>query len=192
MRRLLSQEAKLWTCALTWPFRRARDESSYSYHRGFRGLVFVILAILVVEGALVELILSLVLGDSVWVWLGLALHLYAIVWMVGLLASLHLYPHTARDGVLVLNDGIYTRLEIRYTDIAGVVPARVANLGRSGLKHADGLALMAYGDATAKIVLAGEASVVINGKCQVPDFSAVAVTVDDPRRFCRELTAEIG
>ncbi|MGH3624872.1 MAG: hypothetical protein ACRDQ5_24290 [Sciscionella sp.] len=148
-------------------------------------MLLVVLALLVVEGAIVEFVLALILGESPWVWVVLGLHLYVLIWVGGLIGSLHVRPHLVEQRSLRLRDSVFTELSLPYAALADVQVARRANLGRSGFKldRQQGSALLAYGEATVVLSLHPRSRIYRNGEPYEVEFTELAITADDPNGF---------
>ena len=161
----------------TWLRRRPADPAAFGYGRSFRPLVYVLLVMTFVEGLVVELVLSFLLHGTFWPWLLLALHGYALLWVLGLLASLTTRPHLLRDETLLLRDSAFSELEIPLAAITSVTPVGRPNILRSGLKVDGDTALYAYGDANIAVHL----ETVDNPR--LAGVRHLHITVDEPQRF---------
>ncbi|QUQ62434.1 hypothetical protein [Kutzneria sp. CA-103260] len=164
-------------CLVAWALRRPEDPSAFAYGRGFRPLVHVLLAMSIVEGLVVEFVLGAVLPGTFWPWLLLALHVYGVLWILGLLASLTTRPHQLLPDALVLRDSTFSELTIPLSAITSVKPHARPNILRSGLKVDGDTALYAYGDANIAVHI---------DPVDDPRLAGVRhlhITVDEPRRF---------
>jgi hypothetical protein len=83
--RVLRNELRLWTALARWLSGRhdGRLPGAYSYRGGLQPLLVIVLVLAAFEGAVVETVLVLALGHTVWPWLALVLHLYALGWLTG-------------------------------------------------------------------------------------------------------------
>ena len=131
----------------------------------------------IVEGLVVELVLAAVLPGTFWPWLLLALHVYGVLWILGLLASLTTHPHLLGPDALVLRDSAVGELTIPLSAITSVTAAAKPNTMRSGLKIDGDTALYAYGDANIAVHIDPVADPRLTG------VRHLHITVDDPRRF---------
>lgn len=126
-------EAQMWVCLVRWALRPRLDVNSFTYGKNLRLLMRTVVALLVVEGIVVEAVLVLSLSHaSPWVWIVLALHVYGLVWIGGFLGSLRVLPHEFHDGSLVLRDSVFTAVVIPFEQIKSVRPRRRGYAGRSG------------------------------------------------------------
>jgi len=164
-------------CLFARVFRRPDDPSGFGYGRGFRPLAYVLIAMSIVEGLVVEFVLAAVLPGTFWPWLLLALHVYAVLWLFGLLASLTTRPHVFGPDALVLRDSTFSELTIPVAAITSVTAIAKPNVLRSGLKVDGDTALYAYGDANIAVHI---------DPVDDPRLAGVRhlhITVDEPRRF---------
>lgn len=183
-------EARIWACLVrVLRSNRQPPRGAYTYSRGLRPLLLVVLGLVVVEGAVVELVLGFLLGNNVWVWIVAALHLYAVVWFAGLIASLTYRPHLVGAHALLLRDSVFNEVTVPYEAIADVRSVTRPNLGRSGftVDEGSGSALLAYGDATVRLSLRPSLAVRLNGRPTGP-LTELAVSADDPAAFVRAVT----
>ena len=181
-------EVRVWVSLLRWPFHRTRGDACFGYGRGLRPLLWGVTALVVVEGGVVDVVLATILGPgSPWVWVVLGVHVYALVWLVGLIASLHTEPHRLLENRLELRDGVFGSVSVPLASVTGVAARRGANSGRSGLRVDGSVALLAWGDATARVRIHGAGGpVAVRGTAR-PEIATLDVTVDDPDAFVRAL-----
>jgi hypothetical protein len=181
--RILRNEARLWAALARWPTGRhdGRLPHAYPYRRGLQPLVVIILGLVAVEAVVVELVLVVAVGDTVWPWLALALHLYALGWLAGFLASLHTRPHVLAEDALLVRDGVYDEVVLPYDAIRDVRQVNRSSVGRTGLKvGADGRATLGHGDTSVEL-----------GVGPGRPFHTLAISVDEPAAFVRELGARV-
>jgi hypothetical protein len=184
--RLLIIEARMWVCLARWPAHRRPRPSTFGYGAALRPIMRIVLGLAIGEGALVEVILFLTLGHgSAWAWIALALHAYGLVWIGGFLGSFSVVPHRVDERWIILNDSVFTALRIPIEQVDAVVTRRRSNFGRSGFRVVDGAALLAYGDASVRIVLTGSGEPVADG------VHTIDVTADDPDAFVGAVRARL-
>jgi hypothetical protein len=164
-------------CLVSWLRRRPADPSAFGYGRAFRPLAHVLLAMSIVEGLVVEFVLAAVLPGTFWPWLMLALHVYALLWLLGLLASLTTRPHVLGPDALVLRDSAFSELTIPLSAITSVTATAKPNVLRSGLKVDGDTALYAYGDANIAVHIDPVDDPRLDG------VRHLHITVDEPNRF---------
>lgn len=192
--RVLLLEPHLLACLARWAagHHEGRSPASFTYHRGIRFVVLSIVAVVVVEGAVVEALLAALLPGTgkAWVWVALGVHLYALVWLAGFHASLVTHPHRVGAGALLVRDGIFSELEIPYVAVLGARRTARPNLGRSGLKldPETASATLAVGDANVAIDL-DPASPAHRPSDDDVCLRVLYLTVDEPERFIDELRA---
>lgn len=191
--RLLLIEARLLTCLARWVSGRHEGTSpdAFSYHRGIRPLLGAILVLVVCEGTVVDAMLAFLLPGTPWVWVGLGVHLYALVWLAGFLASMAARPHRLSPDALVVRDGIFIELFIPYAVIEGVRVARRPNFGRSGFKidPYTGDALLAVGDANVTIDLDPTQPMQPTRTGHALTLRTLRITADEPAGFVAGLLA---
>lgn len=161
-------------CLFALLFRRYSP--GFTYGRNFRPIVWVLAVLTIVEGVVVELVLAFAL-PGFWPLFALALHVYGLLWVFGLLASLTTRPHLLHSDVLVLQDGAFSRLTIPLSAITSVTSINRPGSLRSGLKVEGDTALFAYGDANIAINIDPVADHRLTG------VRHLHITVDEPSRF---------
>ncbi len=189
--RVLLIEARMWVCLVQWLARRRPPGATFGYGRSLRPLIRIVLAMLVVEGAVVEVVLVAILGHrSAWVWVALGLHVYGLIWMGGFLGSLTVLPHEIDDRYLRLRDSVFTTVVVPLASVVSVEQRRRGSSGRSGWKLDDhGGALLAYGDASVRLVLCPDPGVLL-GTAPAPEgLRTIDLTADDPAAFVRAVAA---
>ncbi|MFC0545811.1 hypothetical protein [Kutzneria chonburiensis] len=132
-------------CLVEWLFRRR--SLGFHYGRSFRPIILVLLVLTIVEGVIAELVLGYLLAGTFWPWLTLALHVYGLLWVLGVLASLEVRPHVIEDDALVLRDSAFSQLSIPLSAVRSFSKISRAGVLRSGLKVQGDVAMFAYGDA---------------------------------------------
>lgn len=193
--RVLLFEARMWVCCFQLILmRRPGARGAFSYHRGLQPVLLVVLALVILELGILEIVLAAILGGSVWVWVALGVHVYAVVWVIGFLGSIRLRPHLVAPDGLRLRDGVLTDLVVPYDGIAGVRAVARDNFGRSGFKidRDEGSALLAYGAATVRLDLRPRARIEVNGEARPAEFTHLAITADDAAGFVREVKRRLA
>jgi hypothetical protein len=196
--RVIVGEIRLFGALLAQVFRRGANQHarSYSYHASARTLTAVILGLLIFESLVVELILVFTLSGTPWPWILLGLHVYAILWMLALRASMSTRPHTLESDGVHIRDGVFTDVVIPYPSVRNVKIARsTTSQGmamRTGLKidPGDRSAVLAYGQPNVTIAVDPTARILLNGRPTETPFDQISITVDqDPQRFVDDLVA---
>jgi len=188
--RTLSTEVRLWACLMRWLFGRheGRSAQAHPYGRSLRPLLIVLLALVIVEGGLVEGVLALLAPRTPWPWLVLVLHVYALVWIAGLMASLRTRPHLLNSGELRLRDSVFTEIVVPLAAITGARATRRQTAARSGflLDSAGAAATLAYGEATVTVMLDPDYPIDVDGT-SVAGLKCLHITVDDTGRFLQAI-----
>lgn len=192
--RALLIEARLWLCLLRWMTGRHDGTSAraHFYSRQPTTLLVAMVALTIVEGALVELVLAVTLPATPWPWVALGLHGYAIIWIAGVLASLHTCPHLLDTDALRVRDGVFAELTVPYSAITGARRIRQPGPFRSGFTiEPTGRATLAWGDATVELALDGGHVVRVTGRSPEA-MHALSMTVDDADAFLSALAARLA
>jgi hypothetical protein len=164
---------------------------TFSYHRPMSMLIWGAFVLVGVEGAVVEVVLSLALPRTAWPWIVLAVHVYGLLWLAGLQASLITRPHELTAGALHVRDGIFTEVVIPYTAITGARLAQQNNVGRSGLKISptEQSAMLAYGNAGVALSLDPDQPIEVNGRTLGTPLTRLSISADRPRDLVQALQA---
>jgi len=188
-------EPRLWASLGRWMTGRhdgARSSAAFRYDHQLRLLLWTAVALVVIEGAALELILGLLVRDRIWLLVSVAMHLYAVCGLLGLLAGFVTRPHVIDQHALRIRDGIFTEVTIPLSAIRRVRRISGPGFGRSGLKiePAAHCATLAHGDATIELTVdATSPTLVTPPPRATTDIVAWRITVDDPGAFMRELKA---
>jgi hypothetical protein len=188
---LILLEPRFWTCLARWVRGRheGRAPTAFSYHRGLRIVTSTMFTLVLVEGVAVEIILAVVVPNTVWPWIALAAHLYGLVWLVSFHASLVTRPHLLTAHELWLRDGIFTEVLVPYAAIKDARLVTRPNFGRSGFKidEAQHTATMAYGDINVALTLHPGQWLHVNGTLGDTELTTLWITADNPADFIRTL-----
>jgi hypothetical protein len=126
-------EARAWWALARWPRHRRPDRGEFSYGRDLRPLLAMVIALLVLEGIIIELVVAAVFGHGWWLWVLAAVHLYALCWILGILASLSALPHEVNERFIVLRDSIFGEYRLPLNQVTQAKVENTHNTGRSGL-----------------------------------------------------------
>ena len=190
-------EPRLFACLLRWTFRRVRfAEDEFSYHK--RSSLRALMPLLVVS-APVELVVVhvLALAFSPWGWLKwalLVLGIYAILWLLGLYASLVVLPYRLEETGLRLRHGILAEGFIPYEDIDEVIrTARKASIFGNGSPAPEENALYLDTEGKSDLALRLKTPHSVMGFLKESDPACLLhLTADDPEQFVRQLRRRIG
>jgi hypothetical protein len=103
---VLAYEIRLWIALFRWIFRRPAPVPTGSVRFHYSGAVKMILVVLLVVSALEIPILHLMIPWKAVRGISLFVGVYGLFWMIGLLATMRVYPH------LVGPDGLRVRSSI--------------------------------------------------------------------------------
>ena len=186
--RVVVIEVRIWVCLARWITRGGPHGECFGYGGGLRPLLWAVLGLVVLEGAVVEVVLVAILGQArPWVWVALGLHIYALVWLGGLLGSLRTEPHRLVDDRLELRDSVFGSVSVPMSSINDVRARRRPNTGRSGFVVTDSTGLLAYADATVRVELEPDGEPVAVRGVARPGLTRLDITVDDPDVFTRHV-----
>lgn len=179
----LLAEPRGWSATIRWVRGARPSGEAFTHHRDVVIILRVIVAMTVLEGAVVDLILRVVLGPSPWVWIALGLHLYAVFMIVAVHAGMVTRPHSLDGGVLRLRTGLGTEVAVPVVAIGDAQPGRYPAFDRSGWKvDGDGDATLARGEANFRLTLIPDATIRLDGRIR-PAPTTIHLTVDEPRRL---------
>ena len=107
-----------------------------------------------------------------------AVHVYALCWILGILASFRTMPHEIGGDELLLRNSVFEGIALPIERIESVRPSRTSRTGLSGLDvDAEGRsAVLGHGDTTVRIHL-------VDVELRGTPVDAIDITVDDPRAF---------
>lgn len=184
-------EPRLWVCLMRWlsGHHDGRRADAFAYHRQIGPLLGVAIVLVVIEGAVLDAVLAVVLPGTPWVWAVLGLHVYGLAVLAGIYASFVTRPHLVREDWIVLRDGAFREIVLTRSAVITARVERRANLGRSGFKQPTRAepAILALGDATVLLTLDASHAVRVEGfpSGRVPHH--LAITADDAGGFVRAL-----
>lgn len=146
-------EARAWWALARWPRHRRPGRGEFSYGRDLRPLLAMVIGLLVLEGVIIEFVVAAVFGHGWWLWVLAAVHLYALCWILGILASLSALPHRVNERFIVLRDSIFGEYQLPLNQVSRARVATTHNTGRSGLAidaHTD-VGRLCHGEGTVTI-----------------------------------------
>jgi len=192
-------EPRLWVSLGRWLTGRhdgRRSQSSYRYDSALRPLLWAVIGLVVVEGAVLDIVLALVTCSSTWIWVSVGVHVYAIGGLLGVAASFATRPHVLAADALRVHDGVFAELVIPVSDIIAVRAVRTANFGRSGPKidKEQKAAMLAHGDATVELILDQTLRPVCTGARvrAVEPSATLSITVDAADEFVRAVDDHVS
>jgi len=186
-------ESGIWRSLWTWAFRRplrlGPDATAVPYAAGAAPAIWVFTAITAVEIPILHLLLpSLTLRL-----IGLALGAWGVLWMIGLLASMHVHPHVIdRSGVRV-RSGLSFDLHIPADAIEEVRPYRKTLVKSRTVQYEvtehDAVAYVAVSSQTNVELLLRRPIEVHIPKVGTELISSVRLFADDPAAMIRRARA---
>ncbi|GAA1681879.1 hypothetical protein [Fodinicola feengrottensis] len=194
---LFPAEPRLFAALGRWIARRPdhRGGTAFDYPRTDTMLFWTIVVLCVVEGGAVEFVLALLRVPIGWEVASIVLHVYAVFWILGMMASFAVKPHLLTGDAIVVRDGVSTELRFGYDTVRAAVVERKRSEGfggRTGLKVGkDGVALLAYGDATVRIDFHPDALISRNGQPLPSPYKSLRISVADAARFVRTIHSRL-
>lgn len=153
--KILRYEIRLWAALFRWIFRRPipvpPSTRRFPYHRAVAMILWAFLAVSVIEIPILELILP---WEPVRV-VALIISVYSVFWMIGLMGTMHVYPHLVGPAGLSIRKGATFTLDLPWADVAKI-RSRPRSLPPGGqTQFEDGvLSFGAAGGTTVDVVLA--------------------------------------
>ena len=180
-------EGRIWVSFFHWASRDSKQtmaDNAFTYQRKIRPILKGALWLVGIEGVIVDAMLLAILGNSVWVWIVLGLHLYAMMWIAGFIGSLRDFPHVVEADRIILRDSVFHEVVVPMSAIRSVRRMHEPVRQRTGYQFdpANRTALMAYGVANLKIVLDTDRS----------EIAVIKVSVDEPDRFVAAVQAAMS
>jgi hypothetical protein len=126
----------MWRSLFLWIARRPRPSPAFPYSGAVSMILWTFIVLSAIEIPAAHILLP-------WESAKLAvdiLGIYGLLWMVGLMASMHVHPHTATGDGLRVRHGFTTDFTIPWPAIASV-RSRIGNTEKSRTVQVDGDAL---------------------------------------------------
>ncbi|GAB20791.1 hypothetical protein GOEFS_132_00220 [Gordonia effusa NBRC 100432] len=198
--RLIVVELRLFTGLGRSLFTRT-PQTAHTYGRDAKPLLWAILALGFVEGLVIDFIIQLIWPGSAWAIVVGVLHIYAILWIAGILASLKTQPHLVDASQILLRDSVFHEIRVPIESVLHVERALESGPLRSGfvIDSESGELRMTHGDAAIRIYLAPTAEVT-SAEGPIQGIKTIIVSADDPRQITdavrsvipEEVAGEIG
>jgi hypothetical protein len=118
MRRLMEMEARMWANLIRWVTRRpvcAPGEKAFGYASTITPVLLAFIGVSIVEIPILHLLLPSFLKLA-----GDVLSVYGLLWMVGLLAGLRIYPHVVGPAGLRVRNHTGLDLTVPWVYVASV------------------------------------------------------------------------
>ncbi|MEV4757538.1 hypothetical protein AB0J86_20835 [Micromonospora sp. NPDC049559] len=123
-RRAMAYESAMWSSFFRWVLRRPGtdqpDAEPFSYLGVVRPILIMFIVLSAVEIPIFDLIVSHLVPWRPARWIVLALGVYGLVWMLGLLAMLQLHPHLLDDDGIRVRNGATLDVRIAWADVEAV------------------------------------------------------------------------
>jgi len=120
LRKAIALEVGIWRSLHHWARRRTvganQGDRTFGYAAAAAPLLWVFIVMSAIEIPLIDLVLPWTAARIVFLILGA----WGLVWMVGLLASLHVHPHVAGDSGLRIRSGLMVDITVPWESIAAV------------------------------------------------------------------------
>ncbi|MFI5492407.1 hypothetical protein [Actinoplanes sp. NPDC051859] len=124
LKRAASMEAAMWRSLFHWARRKpvtlAPDEEAFGYLGVVKPILGVFLVLSVVEIPVLDLIIKHVVPWTPARWIMLAISIWGLLWMLGLLASLKLNPHVVGNAGIRVRNGAGPDFVLPWHDVASV------------------------------------------------------------------------
>ncbi len=173
----------MWRSLFGWA-RADRPDGvrTFGYGRQVRPLLYAVAALAIVEGVVIDFLIGLFTDSVTATIVAAAIHVYALCWLLGIVASLRTRPHEIGDGRIRLRNSVFSGLDIPVSAIETVEVCRVDGSGFSGVEVDEDArtATLRHGDATVRLHLR---SLEIAGV----GVDRLDVTAADPGAFVRAI-----
>jgi hypothetical protein len=121
LRRAGAAEAAMWRSLFQWVRRRpAEPGEAFGYLGVVRPILGVFIGLSVVEIPVLDLIVRHVVPWRPARWIMLALSVWGLLWMIGMLAGLKVHPHVVGDAGLRVRMGVGVDLLIPWENVESV------------------------------------------------------------------------
>lgn len=199
--RLVTHELRIFSALFRWIFRRSfrsvkLGQREFSYHKRsvLRSVMPLVIFVMPVELFIVHLFVYLLAPWEWLTWALLTLELYALLWLLGLYASLVTAPYRLEETGLRVRQGVFAEGFIPYVQIMDV--AREESKAPSysdGLQHS-------FAEDALYLATSGKTDVVLalNGPTSLRGFirdskpaSYVCLAADDPRGLAAGILGHI-
>ena len=186
---VLLAEPRGFVAVVRWIRRAGPAGQLFPHHRDVVIILWVITTMMVLEGAVVDVLLRVILGPSPWVWIALGLHMYFVYTIVAMYAAMVTRPHSLDSAALHLRSGLGFAATVPLIAIEAADAGRFPDFDRSRWKvDEDGNATMAPREANVRLTLAPGAEITVNGR-SLPTPRTIHITVDEPRRLAAAIVA---
>jgi len=187
LRWLVRLEIGIWRSLFLWIFRRVPGMGpgvvAFGYSRQQAPVIAVFIFVSLVELPVVHLLIP---WDAVRL-VVLILSVWGLLWMVGLLASVRVFPHLIDDAGLRVRYGAGVDVFVPWTSVCEVKARRGSVDTQRYLLVEDGVASVPVMKMT-RVDVALRSPIAVRGE----EVSALRLYADDPRAFVVEARARLG
>lgn len=188
LRTALTYEGAMWRSLYRWTLRRTDTAGpgavAFSYVGAVKPFLIVFIAVSAIEVPIADLIVSRLVP---WPWVRfavLAVGIYGLIWMLGLLAGLLTHPHVADDAGLRIRNGPHVDIRLPW-DAVATVRRRYRSLPSSRAVQVertpdDVIVNIAAGGQTCVDVVLHEPTTVAAGKAAHESVTELRCYADDP------------
>jgi len=120
MKALLRYEMRLWLALYRWVFRRPEPVAPGTMRFSYSGGGTLLLTAFIVVSAIEIPILELVLPWRIARIISLIAGVYGLLWMIGLMATLHVYPHLVGDSGIRVRKSFALDLTVPWGNIRDI------------------------------------------------------------------------
>ena len=191
LRTAVDYEGAMWRSLYRW-IRRKTDTGGpgavmFSYVGVVKPILIVLIAVSAIEVPIADLIVSRLVP---WPWVRfavLAVGVYGLIWMLGLLAGLWIHPHVVDDAGLRVRNGPHVDVSLPWDAVAAVrrhyrsLPSsRAVQVERA---HDNVIVNIATGGQTSIDVVLREPTTITAGKAADEPATELRFYADDPDAF---------
>lgn len=185
--RVVRLEIDIWVSLYRWVFRRPARIVPGTVTFGYGAAVAPLFWVFIVISAIEIPLLDLLLPTLTWRLIGLGLGLWGLLWMLGLLASMYVYPHLVGPDGIRIRSGFSVDQVIGWDDVAEVRVRREKFAGSRTVQLGDApegtaLHVTVSSETTVQIVLATPRTVQVP-KVGPTEISVLCASTDDPTGF---------
>jgi len=120
MRKLVRYEMGLWLALYRWVFRRPEPVPPGSVSFSYAGSVSTVLTAFIVVSAIEIPVLHLLLPWTVVRIIAWIVGVYGLLWMIGLMATMRVYPHVVGDSGIRIRKSMALDLTVPWGNIRSV------------------------------------------------------------------------
>lgn len=189
---VIRYELRLWAALFRWVFRRPvaieAGARRFTYHRAVNLILGAFLAVSAIELPILHLILPWATVRAV----ALALGVYGLIWMVGLLATMHVHQHVVGPSGLRIRNSITLDLPLRWDQIAALDVRRRSLPPGGQTQLEDGVLSLGMASQTSVDVRLVAPLVVPVGKTRGQAVTQIRFHADEPEALVEAARAHLA